>query len=248
MKILLTKTLFISLFLSAGAPVAIQAYESNSGGFASKLVTAAADEMGYLKNNTTNCLQKAKFCIDNNAQRVWFCLKNGADNIDNFLTKNPEKAGIYAAGTAAGCYLAYKAYNSEKLKPIKEKAARLLDKVRDRIWDWDNIKYLSIAVLPREIGMTLGRVMVRVLDTSLEHKKYFKNMSKDSVLMLKRIAKVMEIAGTLFLAQYESYFLGEMPFLKGMNKNLLYVLSYCWIDGRMENSINSLERDLAKKV
>ncbi len=209
MKILLTKILFISLFLSAGAPAIMQAGESNS-------VEAVAE--------VVNPLKRAKFFIENNAPRAWSCLNKGVDNIDNFLKESPEKAGIYAAGTAVGCYLAYKAYHSKTFKPVKEKVACM----------WDNIKYLSYALLFTKGGITLGKTFL----TSSALKNYLKNMSKGRALILEAVLKGMAITGVSYLIEIQSYILGRMPLLKGMNKDCIHAISSGGTVAAVMNALN----------
>ncbi len=269
MKILLTKTLFISLFLSAGAPVAITAGDfstgvdfgdlqtgvnfgdlqyspveafadglqyspvkvvekiPHSGEFASKLVVAAVDEV-------VNPLKNAKFFIENNAPRVLSYLNEGVKNIGSFSKESPEKAGIYAVATAAGCYLAYKAYHSEKFKPVKERTACLLNGM------WDNIKYLSRTLLPMKIATrAFHKVLVKNLKF-IEGKNFGdSNSSLPMIFCFKLAEKFIEASIVI-----------DMPLVK-LTRNIesltaLMTLYFYWVAGSTINDLNNLEIDLQK--
>ncbi|MGB8366996.1 MAG: hypothetical protein WCD44_01425 [Candidatus Babeliales bacterium] len=167
MKILLTKTLFISLLFSAIAPVAIKGNEAVSAGFFSGLKERATNLMSnaqsYVSNKASDTyssvansrmadsLQKSKYCLGEKIANVYSSVSNSriANTLGSLPTQYPKIASYsaYVTGTAAVAAVACKAYNSER---ISKTTVFAIEKAKNGIQSaYDNTKKAATFVFKK---------------------------------------------------------------------------------------------------
>jgi len=130
--------------------------------FSASFLTLQAEQNGATPREVVglimNGLKNVKFGVDSTVRGSCSYVKIGTDNLDNFFTQNPEKAGIAVVGTAASCYLLYKVFNSEKFKSFKKDVACLLNGIKrgtSLVIDKAllNLKYLGRNLLPQKLAL-----------------------------------------------------------------------------------------------